>query len=307
MNTLVLGGNGFIGSHLVDKLLKEKHDVTVFDRNKEFFRESLKGVKYIYADFGNRQELSNALKNIDVVFHLISTTLPKTSNEDPIFDVSSNVLETLHLLNECVRLKIPKIVFLSSGGVVYGIPKVLPIDENCIANPLCSYGITKQTIEKYIILYNYLYGINYSIIRPANAYGERQNPANNQGIISVLIKNIIDKKPVQIWGDGKVIRDYVWVKDLSAGIYSAALNQNSEIFNLGSGLGYTIKDILEILKEITEINFEIKYQPSRNFDVPAIYLDISKAKQILRWEPTVSLREGIESSWKYFNNFYRCD
>lgn len=256
MNALVLGGNGFIGSHLVDKLLAEKYDVTVFDRNKELFRKPLKNVKYIFADFGNRKELSDALEGIDIVFHLISTTHPKTSIDDPVFDVTSNVVEALFLLNECVRKKITKIVYISSGGVVYGIPRKLPIAESYVYNPHCSYGITKLTIENYILLYKHLYGLNYSIVRPSNAYGERQNPISSQGVIIVFIKNILDKKVINIWGDGSVVRDYVFAQDLVRGIFAASIENKSDIFNIGGGDGYSINDIVQLLKEITQINFE---------------------------------------------------
>ena len=140
MKALILGGNGFIGSHLVDKLLRDGHVVRVFDRNEELYREPISGVDYFYADFGNRTLLAEALGDIDIVFHLISTTVPKTSNDDPTFDVMSNVVETIALLEKCVARGIKKVVFLSSGGTVYGTPAALPISEETQPTPNARTG-----------------------------------------------------------------------------------------------------------------------------------------------------------------------
>ena len=144
MKTLLLGGNGFIGSHLIDKLLKEHHEVVVFDKYPELFRPPIAGVSYRFGEFGNRGILEEVLEGIDVVFHLISTTNPKSSDEDPIFDVQSNVLESIFLFQQCIKKKIKKIVFISSGGTVYGIPDRLPVNETHSLSPICSYGISDK-------------------------------------------------------------------------------------------------------------------------------------------------------------------
>ena len=164
MNILVLGGNGFIGSHLVDKLLLEGHSVRVFDKNEEHYRIPVHNVEYCLAEFGNRGLLLEALNDIDIVVHLISTTVPKTSNDDPVFDVQSNIVETLFLLEQCVIKKVKKIIYASSGGAVYGIPDSLPVLEENQTNPICSYGICKLTIEKYLSLFKELYNLDYVII-----------------------------------------------------------------------------------------------------------------------------------------------
>lgn len=200
MNTLVLGGNGFIGSHLVDKLLAEGHKVRVFDKYEEHYRKPIAGGDYCYGDFGNRGLLADALNGIDIVFHLISTTLPETSNDDPVFDVQSNVVETLFLLEQCVAKKIQKVVFISSGGTVYGIPVELPVHEDNPTSPECSYGITKLVIEKYLALFKLLHGVNYVIVRPSNAYGDRQNPNSIQGAIPVFLNKVAKGESIEIWG-----------------------------------------------------------------------------------------------------------
>ena len=303
---LILGGNGFIGSHLVDRLLAEGHQVRVFDKYEEHFRKPVAGVDYCIGDFGNRGMLSEALAGIDVVFHLISTTLPKTSNDDPVFDVQSNVIEAICLMEQCVANKIRKVVFISSGGAIYGNPKTLPISENSSTEPECSYGITKLTIEKYLALFNHLHGLDYVVLRPSNPYGNRQNPEGIQGAVSVFLGRAAQGKSIEIWGDGRIVRDYIFIDDLVDGIYKAAsLDPFSRVFNLGSGVGHSLNDIVEVIRKVTGRDIRVSYKAKRSFDVPSIYLDICRAKQELSWMPSVSLETGIEKTWQFVKKLYR--
>lgn len=300
MNALILGGNGFIGSHLVDKLLAEGHGVRVYDKYEEHYRKPLPLVDYRFGDFGNRGLLAEALEGIDTVFHLISTSLPKTSNDDPAFDVQSNVIETLFLLEQCVGRKIRKLVFTSSGGTIYGRPKALPIGEDSPTEPECSYGITKLTIEKYLALFNHLHGLDYTIVRPANPYGSRQNPLGIQGAISVFLGKVARDEPIEIWGDGEVVRDYVHVGDLIEGIHKAAtISTQSRIFNLGSGTGHSLNELVRVIRQVTGREAKVEYKPKRAFDVPKIYLDIARARNELSWSPCISLEDGIKETWQY--------
>jgi len=283
MNTLVLGGNGFIGSHLVDKLLAEGHKVRVFDKYEEHYRKPIAGCDYYYGDFGNRGLLADALNGIDIVFHLISTTLPETSNDDPVFDVQSNVVETLFLLEQCVTKKIQKVVFISSGGTVYGIPVELPVHEDNPTDPECSYGITKLVIEKYLALFKLLHGANYVIVRPSNSYGDRQNPNSIQGAIPVFLNKVAKGESIEIWGDGEVVRDYIFIDDLVEGIYKAAT----------------------VNAQSTEREVKVEYKAKRAFDIPKIYLDISRAREELSWAPVTSLESGIEKTWEFIQKLYR--
>lgn len=306
MNTLILGGNGFIGSHLVDKLLAEGHKVRVFDKYVEHYRKPIAGGDYCYGDFGNRGLLADALNGIDIVFHLIATTLPETSNDDPVFDVQSNVVETLFLLEQCVAKKIQKVVFTSSGGTVYGRPVELPIPEDSPTDPECSYGITKLVIEKYLALFKLLHGLNYVIVRPSNPYGDRQNPNSIQGAIPVFLGKIAKGESIEIWGDGEVVRDYIFIDDLVNGIYKAAtVNPQSRIFNLGSGVGHSLNDIVKIICRIIGREVKVEYKAKRVFDISKIYLDISRAKEELSWAPVTSLESGIEKTWEFIQKLYR--
>jgi len=303
MKVLVLGGNGFIGSHLVDKLIKEGHFVRVFDKNEEHYRRSLANVDYHLGEFGNRGLLSEALNGIDVVVHLISTTLPKTSNDDPVFDVQSNLIESLFLLEQCVANKIKKIIFASSGGTIYGIPESVPVIEENPTNPICSYGICKLTIEKYLSLFKQLHKLDFVIIRPSNPYGGRQNPFGIQGVIPIFLGKIIRNEPIQIWGNGDIIRDYIFVKDLVNAFYNAIIYKTtSQIFNIGSGEGHSLNDLLSIMKNVTGRDLSVTYTNSRIYDVPKIYLDITRATNELKWEPLTSLEQGIKHTWDFVSN-----
>jgi UDP-glucose 4-epimerase len=300
MKVLILGGNGFIGSHLVDRLLCEGHAVRVFDKYEERYRRPLADVDYRTGDFGNRGLLADALQDIDTVFHLISTTLPKTSNDDPAFDVQSNVIETLFLLEQCAARKNVKVVFVSSGGTVYGKPRQLPIPEASPTEPECSYGITKLTIEKYLALYNHLHGLDYRIVRPSNPFGPRQNPDGIQGAIPVFLGRVARDEPIEIWGDGEVVRDYLYVEDFVDGLYRAACADVPErIFNIGSGRGHSLNEIVASIRTVTGRPVRVVHRQGRSFDVPQIYLDVSRAAEWLGWHPATSLDDGIGKTWEF--------
>jgi len=306
MNTLVLGGNGFIGSHLVDKLLQKGHRVRVFDKYEERYRRPLAGVDYRFGDFGNRGLLAEALDGVDMVYHLICTTLPKTSNDDPVFDVQSNVIETLFLMEQCVEKKIKKLVYISSGGTVYGRPAMLPVPEDGPTDPECSYGITKLAIEKYLALFHHLHGLDYTVVRPSNPYGERQDPNGIQGAIPVFLGKVAKGETIEIWGDGEVVRDYIFIDDLIEGIYRAStVSSASHIFNLGSGAGRSLNDIVAVIRTVTGREALIEYKAKRTFDIPAIYLDIARAKKELSWAPVTSLENGIEKTWEFIQKVHR--
>ncbi len=300
MNALVLGGNGFIGSHLVDRLIAEGHNVRVYDKYEEYFRKPLPGVDYRFGEFGNRGLLADALKGIEVVFHLISTSNPGTSNDDPVFDVQSNVVDSLFLLEKCVEIGTKKMVYVSSGGTVYGSPSTLPVPETHSTEPMCSYGISKLTTEKYLALYKLLKRLEYVVVRPSNAFGPRQNPTSIQGAIPVFLSKIVHNEAIEVWGDGSVIRDYVYVDDLVDGIYRAAVHSApSSIYNLGSGVGLSLKEIVASIRRVVDQDFTVRYTEKRVFDVPAIYLDITRAGSELGWKPMTTLDKGILRTWQF--------
>ena len=296
MRYVLLGGGGFLGSHLCDILVRSGHAVRVFDapgaRYLEYSRRL--GADVLTGDFQNPEDLHRALENCDQVFHLVSTTVPQTSNADPIFDVESNLIGTLRLLELVRKKSVKKVIFPSSGGTVYGIPKTTPIQETHPVDPISSYGITKLSIEKYLHLFWTLYGVNYCILRIANAYGRRQPVVETQGVIPAFLNKMLHGEEIEVWGDGSVVRDYVNARDIAKAFLKASVHEGEpKVFNIGSGNGHSLIDIIDIIKLLSKRSLKIKYMPSRSFDVPVNVLDISRAKKYLDWEPTVGLDEGI--------------
>ena len=292
----IFGGGGFIGSHLVESLMND-FKVIVFDK-KNFSKKNIirfeKNISIIEGDFKNHLDWQNALNNVDYVLHLICSTLPAVSNENCIYDVESNVLPTLKLLEVLMKNTRPRLIFLSSGGTVYGNPEKLPIHEGGITNPICSYGIGKLMIEKYLYLFQRLYGLDCITARLSNAYGERQNLTSKQGIISTLLDQVLHDQPLQIWGDGSVVRDYIYVKDAVRCIEKMLLYEGPErIFNVSSNRGYSVNEVIEEIGKVTGKKVTITYGKTRIFDVKDNILDNALAKRELEWEPEVGLNEGI--------------
>jgi len=300
MRLLILGGNGFIGSHLQDELILQKQNVIVIDRQAEKFRSELDGVEYIYGNINDIDLLSSCLNVIDCVIHLGSSTLPAESNLDPLQDIQSNLVTTVKLLQTSVDFEVKKFVYVSTGGIIYGIPQNFPVDENHPTNPICSYGIIKLAIEKYIALFSHLHGLDYVILRPSNPYGERQNPFKSQGVISVFLWRIINNLPINVYGEGEIIRDYLHVGDLSKAIYSAiAHNGPSKIFNVGSGKGLSINELINLIQSNLNERVNVQYFPTRAFDVPKIVLNNDRIRSEMKWKPKISLDVGIQRTWSW--------
>lgn len=304
MKILILGSNGFIGYNLTKFLLSKNESIIVYNRSLNSTCPELPNIEYIYGDFANIETLKKALKNVDLVYHLISTTTPSTSNKNPLIDVNDNIINTLNLLNICLENGVKKIIFTSSGGTVYGVPQFLPITEDHPTDPICSYGITKLTIEKYLSLYHHLHHLNYSVLRIANVYGEGQNPLGKIGVIIIFLDRIKKGLPLNIWGDGNSMRDYVYISDVIDALYlTQKINLSEHIFNIGSGKGISINNLIEEIKTVINCDFDVNYLAARNEDVPINFLDISKAQKYLNWQPKVSLTKGIELTWNYLEKY----
>ncbi len=299
MKTLVLGGNGFIGSHLVDALLNAGHKVRVFDRGPEVYRAPVPHVDYRIAHFSDTPALAEALEGVDFVFHLISMTVPSTSNIDPIGDIEGNLINTVRLLQLMLQNGIKRIIYLSSGGTVYGVPKILPIPENHPLNPICSYGVVKVAVENYLFMFQSLYGMQPVVLRASNPYGVRQTHSGVQGVIGTFFNKVRNNEEIEIWGDGNVIRDFIYVNDLARLCVIAAESSYTGILNAGSGIGNSIQDILNGISLILGSNVPHIYKPGRSYDVPKVVLDISNANRELGWKPSVNLHEGLSETWRW--------
>jgi UDP-glucose 4-epimerase len=293
-SVLLIGGCGFVGSHVADEFLAHGWRVVVYGKTPEKFREPLPRVTYVSGRVGDTTLLNATLATgFDCVVHLASSTVPSSSNADKPMDVRVNLLEAIPLLDACVAHKVGKFIFASSGGTVYGVPKHLPIREDDPTDPICSYGIIKLAFEKYLHLYHQLHGLDYVVLRISNPYGPRQDPAHVQGVVSVFAGKLLSGAPITIFGTGQVVRDFIYVGDLARLFYAASASQVTGTFNAGSGLGISISEILAIMIAQFGVMPQITRLPNRACDVPATVLSCEKAKATFGWKPQVSIERGI--------------
>jgi len=299
MNYLILGGGGFQGIHLCNRLLREGAYVRVLDHtaiNKDNVCDAAKHLDWMVGDYSDPGIIAAALSGIDVVFHLASTTTPKSSNDDPAYDVISNVVPTLNFMDKARENGVKKIIFFSSGGTVYGEAINLPIPEDHPTHPICAHGIHKLAIEEYLHLYYTLYGLDYAVMRIANPYGEFQRHDKGQGVVAVLLHKMLHGEPVEIWGDGSVVRDYIYVGDvIEAALKLAGYRGNHKVFNIGSGQGRSLNELISGISSILNLEPVVRHASARQMDVPANVLDISRAKSELGWEPSIKLEDWIHS------------
>jgi UDP-glucose 4-epimerase len=297
MKCLVLGGGGFLGSHLSEALLAQGYAVRIFDRPNLLRFKSFHGnqdLEWVEGDFINREHVADAVSGCDFIFHLVSTTLPRSSNENPAYDIETNVISTVHLLEVATKKQVRKIIFVSSGGTVYGVPKEIPIKESHPTEPICSYGISKLAIEKYLSLFHLLHGLEYCVLRLANPFGERQRIAAAQGAVAVFLDKALRNENIEIWGDGSVVRDYFHVSDAVSALTKALVYDGTDrVFNVGSGVGKSLIEILAAIEDLLGTPVKRTYLPARAFDVPISVLDISKAAALLKWTPQTPFAEGL--------------
>lgn len=300
MRYVVFGGGGFIGSAIVDKLLAAGHHVRVFERPRVAeYRSFLphEDITWTTGDLASLHDVEEALDGMDAVFHLVSTTLPKSSNDDPIYDVQSNMVSTLQMLNAMVTKDVKKIVFISSGGTVYGPPQYLPVDESHPTEPIVSYGITKLAIEKYLHLYRELHGIQYVVLRVSNPYGERQRLETAQGAVAAFLHRALSHQPIEIWGDGTVTRDYIYIGDVADAFLKAMeYSGTKSVFNISSGHGLSLNELIQKIEKTVGYEVMHNYAPGRPFDVPVSILCNALARQELEWSPKVPMSAGLQKT-----------
>ncbi|WP_413537683.1 NAD-dependent epimerase/dehydratase family protein [Enterococcus malodoratus] len=309
MRIIIFGAAGFIGTNLSLFLINQDIELTLVDRSKELFKKNIlesKNVDIIESEFNLTTDFDSLLKNQDMVFHLISTTVPTTSNQHISEELISNVVTTSKLLESCVRSNIKKFIFLSSGGTVYGADCSCPIKEEDCTNPITAYGIQKLTIEKLLYLCKAMYGLDYKVIRLANPYGPYQKPNGILGAVTTFTYKAINGENINLYGDGSVIRDFIYIDDAIKGILNISFGCSREhTYNLGSGKGTSIKDLIQEIDESLNVELKITYLPKRKVDVPVNYLDVSKYENTYGDVQTVSLKEGILKTAQYLENDYR--
>ena len=304
MNCLLIGGGGFIGQFLAPLLTSHGRKVFVLGRRPQPSSPLAEGVTYVAGDYGVKHILRDLLDQVEEVVDLAYATVPKSSFEDPMFDLQANLPLAVNLLQQAAESKrLKRIVLVSSGGTVYGRAESLPIPETSATNPVSPYGITKLAIEKYGFMFHRLYGLPVIVVRPANAYGEEQQPFRGQGFIATAVASILQGLPITVFGGDTIVRDYIHVEDVAGGILAALeKGQIGTCYNVGSGVGHTTNHVLKIISELARgsgLRVEVTDKPARPFDVPVNVLDCARLRNDTGWRSRVELLEGVERVWHW--------
>lgn len=301
---VVLGAGGFIGTNLCLALRQGGATIRAVGRRPSNWPAALADVTWIEADFTDTAAMAGAVARDDIVVHLLGGSAPAESNANPIADVQASLLPSLRLIDVCSTTGVARMIFLSSGGTVYGPSRAERLSEEDPTNPISAYGINKLAVEKYLGLYRHLHGLNAIVLRVANPYGPFQRRIA-QGVIGAALHKVLAGKPIEIWGDGSVVRDYLHIDDVVTAILLAA-NQHSSswVFNIGSGQGRSISDVVADVCAVTGTpSTSVVYCPGRLADVPRNVLDCSRAAEELGWRPRVRWIDGLRStaSWMRSN------
>jgi UDP-glucose 4-epimerase len=304
MKALVIGGNGFIGSHLVDELLTQGWEVVVLDFQDRRYGPMPPSLHFIRGDLNQIYLVREALTGVDVVFHLAWATIHETSTQDPTADITANLLPSIHLFEACRLMGVRRVVFTSSGGTVYGPTNALPVLESHPKNPINGYGITKLAVEKYLQMFHHLYGLEYAILRPSVPYGPRQNPLGRQGAVAVFLYRIAHGLPIAIWGDGgSITRDYFFISDLVQALIASAIRDlnRERIFNIGGKEEISLLRLVSLIENTIDKKANLEYLPARKFDVSRILLNTDLAKKVLDWQPATGMAEGLKKTWAWMS------
>ena len=309
MNILITGGAGFIGSHVADASIENGHSVTIIDDLSTGTLENINpNSKFIKMDI--RDEKVKDLfagVNYDVVIHHAAQMDVRRSVEDPVFDASVNILGSLNLLENCVRHRVKKFIFASTGGAIYGEQEYFPADESHPINPLSPYGIAKYAVEKYLFYYNAVYGLRYVNLRYANVYGPRQNPHGEAGVVAIFASKMLSGGDPVINGDGKQTRDYVYVGDVVKANMLALSYNDSGAFNVGTGREADVNKLFHMINEFTGLSCAEKHGQAKKGEQMRSVLDHSRIKGVLGWEWSVDLREGLKRTVEYFRSRLQSD
>jgi UDP-glucose 4-epimerase len=303
VKVLVTGGAGFIGSNVVDKYIEHGYEVVIVDDLSTGRRSNLNPKATFYKmDIRSPQIVDIFEKERpDFVNHHAAQMNVRTSVEKPIFDVDVNIIGSINLIECALRFDVKRFVYISTGGAVFGEPVYLPCDENHPINPICQYGASKHTVEHYLYMYKYNYGLNYVVLRYPNVYGPRQDPRGEAGVIAIFTGQMLTGQNVVINGDGEQTRDYVFVGDCAnANLLVTETEKCNQIFNLGSGIGTSVNQIFNSLKSITGYGKGAIHGPAKVGETRHIYLNAEKARAELGWQPTLTLEEGLSETVNYF-------
>jgi UDP-glucose 4-epimerase len=304
MKVLVTGGAGFIGSHVVDRLLQEGHDVVVVDNLVTGKRKNVpKAVQFYKLDIEN-PKLERIFRNErpSIVFHLAAQMNVRRSVEDPMFDAQVNVLGTLNVLEQASKHGARKVIFSSSGGAIYGEQLAFPAPESHITQPLSPYGISKLCGEHYLSYYHRLSGIQVVSLRYANVYGPRQDPEGEAGVVAIFIQKTLRGEQAVVNGNGRQTRDFVFVEDVVESNLMAMGPAVEGVYNVGTGIETSVNDLFRIVVDLTKVEFKEVHGPAKRGEQARSVIDFTKLHRDLGWEPKVDLREGLRRTVEYFRD-----
>jgi len=302
MKILVTGGAGFIGSNVVDAYIEKGYEVIVVDDLSSGKKENLnKKAKFYKVDICDRS-LEEVFKEekIDIVNHHAAQVDVRKSIADPALDARVNIEGSLHILESCRKYEIKKIIFASSGGVIYGECGSRPPNEDSPVSPISPYGVSKYAMECYLSSYEKIYGLKYTALRYGNVYGPRQDPYGEAGVVAIFSGKMLNSEEVNIFGDGEQVRDYVYVGDVVKANILCLESGNNEIFNIGTSKFTSVNQLFSEMKELTHYSKEAVYKPSRAGELIRSSLDVGKAEQKLGWKAEVNLREGLKKTIDFF-------
>ncbi len=301
---IVTGGAGFIGSNIVDALLERGMTPIVIDNlstgNMKNVNKSAAMYRQDIRDINGLEEIFKVYKPT-YVLHLAAQISVSRSVREPIYDEEVNIKGILNVLELSSKYGVEKLVFSSSGGVMYGDdPEIFPTPERVCPDPVSPYGIAKLSGEKYLNFYSKEKGLRYTILRYGNVYGPRQSPDGEAGVIAIFAKKMLKGAPVTINGDGEYIRDYIYVRDVVEANLLALEKGDGEIFNIGTAVGKSVNDVFNALKEHIDYDLDPIYGPPRPGDLRKSVLDISHAQEILGWKPAYSFKDGVGKTVEFF-------
>ncbi len=302
MRILVTGGAGFIGSHLVDKLVSQKHNVLVIDDlstgSKKFINPKAKFTKVSI----NSPKFDSVFKKFkpDVVFHLAAQKCVPISLRQPDMDAKINIMGTINLLEFCRKYKVKQFVFTSTGGALYGDGIKVPTPESSPSVPESPYGCSKLAGETYMQMYAKTHGLNCAILRLSNVYGPRQDPKGEAGVIAIFIENLLNNRICKINGKGKQTRDFVYVGDVVDALLAALRKKASGVYNIGTGKEISINKLFTSIAKQIDSSKDPKHTKAISGDLMRSALNNSRAKRILSWKPLVNLDQGIKKTIQWF-------
>jgi len=301
MKILVTGGAGFIGSNVVDAYIEKGYEVVVVDDLSSGKKENLnKKAKFYKLDICDKALEEVFEEGIDIVNHHAAQVDVRKSIADPAFDARINIEGSLNILENCRKYKIKKIIFASSGGVIYGECSNLPPNEDSPISPISPYGVSKYAMECYLSTYEKIYGLKYTALRYGNVYGPRQDPYGEAGVVAIFSGKMLNNEEVNIFGDGEQVRDYVYVGDIVKANILCLENGDNEIFNIGTGKSTSVNQLFSEMKELTQYSKQAVYKSLRAGELMRSSLDVKKVEQKLGWKAKVDIREGLKKTIEFF-------